>query len=98
MRPFPPCGGRLGRGVMQRLVAAAYRSRECAPIGAGPPFQLRLTSLRSLSLRILPPQGGQGRLLCRETADDRAPRLLLRAASAGDRAPEARGGDRAGVG
>src|SRR5262245_6107379 len=59
--PFPPCGGRLGRGVMQRRVTANHRLRECAPVGAVPPFQLRLSSLRSLSLRILPPQGGQGK-------------------------------------
>src|SRR4029434_6241267 len=60
MNPFPPCGGRLGRGVMQRRVSPTRRFRECAPDGALPPFQLRLSSLRSLSLRILPPQGGRG--------------------------------------
>ena len=46
---------------MQRQVLASHRVRECAPVGAVPPFQLRLSSLRSLSLRT--PQGGQGIVL-----------------------------------
>jgi septal ring factor EnvC (AmiA/AmiB activator) len=48
---------------MQRQVLASHRFQGFAPVGALPPFQLRLSSLRSLSLRILPPQGGQGILL-----------------------------------
>jgi septal ring factor EnvC (AmiA/AmiB activator) len=48
---------------MPRQVLASHRFREFAPVGALPPFQLQLSSLRSLSLRILPPQGGQGILL-----------------------------------
>src|SRR5688572_18862829 len=45
---------------MQRQVSDICRLRECAPVGALPPFQLRLSSLRSLSLRTLPPQGARG--------------------------------------
>src|SRR4030095_16190119 len=37
---------------------ALLRAR--APRGTLPPIQLRLSSLRSLSLRNLPPQGGKG--------------------------------------
>src|SRR5688572_32356416 len=33
---------------------------------AAPPIQLRLSSLRSLRLRILPPQGGKGSIARRE--------------------------------
>jgi len=63
LNPFPPCGGRLGWGVMQCDALDSYHS-ECAPVGALPPIHPRALatrgSLRSLSLRNLPPQGGKG--------------------------------------
>src|ERR687887_20971 len=39
---------------------ALLRAR--AAVAAPPPIQLRLSSLRSLRLRILPPQGGKGKI------------------------------------
>jgi len=47
--PFPPCGGRLGWGVMQcDAVESIALCGARAPDGALPPIQLRLCSLRSL--------------------------------------------------
>jgi membrane-bound lytic murein transglycosylase A len=42
-----------------RLLAASHRCLAFADRAAAPPIQLRLGSLRSLRLRILPPQGGK---------------------------------------
>ena len=50
-----------GDAALEPSHLALLRAR--AAIAALPPIQLRLSSLRSLSLRILPPQGGKGKLL-----------------------------------
>jgi membrane-bound lytic murein transglycosylase A len=42
-----------------RLLATSHRCIAFADRAAAPPIQLRLSSLRSLRLRILPPQGGK---------------------------------------
>jgi very-short-patch-repair endonuclease len=60
------------REGVQRIILEALT--RCAPDGAAPLIQLRLSSRRSLRLRILPPQGGKGIALkdCRITASEPA--------------------------
>jgi membrane-bound lytic murein transglycosylase A len=50
-----------GDAALRPYRIALLRAR--AAIAAHPPIQLRLSSLRSLSLRNLPPQGGKGRFV-----------------------------------
>src|SRR3546814_17140905 len=59
MRPFPPCGGRWGWGAPRSKVDAFPLLQARVAVAVPPPIQLRLGSLRSPTLRILPPQGGK---------------------------------------
>src|SRR5688500_3531888 len=85
--PLPPLWGKVGMGgaaaQCPRPLAASHRCVAFADRAASPPIQLRLSSLRSLSLRILPPQGGKRTLLvaafvlgaCAPTEEMPAPHL-----------------------
>ena len=59
----PALWGKVGMGgaaaQCQRILAASSKCTASAFRAASPPIQLRLSSLRSQRLRILPPQGGK---------------------------------------
>src|SRR5688572_32418740 len=70
--PLPPLWGKVGMGgaaarlstIMLGNARRATSASWCVlpdARAASPPIQLRLSSLRSLRLRILPPQGGKRR-------------------------------------
>jgi hypothetical protein len=65
---LPPLRGKVGKGGDAAPGLSAESLRLVSPPAmrarnARPPFLLRLSSLRSLSLRCLPPQGGKGNFL-----------------------------------